>query len=162
MSAACAAQGGGAGLEIVEAHPAQPAHAALIAELDGYLSALYPPEQNHLLSVDALLQPEVTFVVARAEGCVLGCGAMVRRGREYIEVKRMFVRPASRGGRIGERILRRLEELGRSEGFAFARLETGIRQPEALRLYERAGYVPIPAFGDYAPSELSVFMEHAL
>ncbi len=136
--------------------------AVLIAELDGYLSALYSPEQNHLLSAEVLLQPEVTFVVARAEGSVLGCGAIVRRGREYIEVKRMFVRPGNRGRRIGERILRHLEELGRKEGFALARLETGIRQPEALRLYERAGYRAIPAFGDYAPSGLSVFMERAL
>ena len=82
--------------------------AVLIAELDGYLSALYSPEQNHLLSAEVLLQPEVTFVVARAEGSVLGCGAIVRCGREYIEVKRMFVRPGNRGRRIGERILRHL------------------------------------------------------
>jgi putative acetyltransferase len=149
-------------LEIAAASPAEPACAELIAEFDRYLSALYLPEDNHLLSVKSLLQPGVTLVVARAEGSVLGCGAIVRRGREYIEVTRMFVRPGSRGRRIGERILRHLEALGRKEGFALARLETGIRQPEALRLYERVGYRPIPAFGDYAPSDLSLFMECAL
>lgn len=149
-------------MEIATASPADPAHAELIAELDDYLIALYPPEDNHLLSIDELMQPEVTFVVARAEGSVLGCGAMVRRGSEYIELKRMFVRPGNRGRRIGERILRHLEELGRREGFPLARLETGIRQPEALRLYERAGYRLIPPFGDYAPSDTSVFMERRL
>ena len=41
-------------------------------------------------------------------------------------------------------------------------LETGIHQPEALRLYERAGYVRREPFGSYQPDSLSVFMEKRL
>ena len=150
------------GLEIAVASPAEPESTELISALDTYLCALYPPGHNYLLSVQALLQPEVTFVVARADASVLGCGAVLRHGREYVEIKRMFVRPWARGARVGERVLRHLEELGRTEGFGVARLETGVRQPEALRLYERAGYRRISAFGDYVPSALSVFMERKL
>jgi putative acetyltransferase len=41
-------------------------------------------------------------------------------------------------------------------------LETGIYQPEALGLYERAGYVRRDPFGDYAPDPMSVFMQKTL
>jgi hypothetical protein len=42
-------------------------------------------------------------------------------------------------------------------------LETGTRQAEALALYRRAGFVAIPAYGEYAKSpETSVCLEKAL
>ena len=51
---------------------------ALIAALDAYQGALYPPESNYHLSIDALLQPIVLFAVARDTGGVtVGCGAVV-------------------------------------------------------------------------------------
>ena len=34
-------------------------------------------------------------------------------------------------------------------------LETGLRQPEAITLYESAGYTPIPGFGFYKHARLS-------
>lgn len=120
--------------------------------------ALYPPEHIHILSVAELLRPEVAFVAARDRGAVIGCGALVRR-HGYGEIKRMYVAPGSRGRRIAETILRALEALCASEGLGVLRLETGIRQPEALRLYARAGYRRIGPFGDYAASADSVFME---
>jgi L-2-amino-thiazoline-4-carboxylic acid hydrolase len=39
------------------------------------------------------------------------------------------------------------------------RLETGNRQPEALRLYERAGYRRIAPYGEYEANGTSIFME---
>ena len=46
-----------------------------------------------------------------------------------------------------------------AHGVTVARLETGIRQPEALALYERCGYARIAPFGDYREDPLSVFLE---
>ena len=42
------------------------------------------------------------------------------------------------------------------------RLETGVKQPEALTLYSAAGFVEISPFGAYGPDPLSVFMEKRL
>ena len=42
------------------------------------------------------------------------------------------------------------------------RLETGVRQPEALGLYETAGYQRRGPFGAYAEDPLCVFMEKRL
>jgi len=136
--------------------------AALLDALDAYLMSLYLPEHSHILGIEALEKPEVTFVMARAEGSVVGCGALLRHEREFVEIKRMFVRPDARGRRIGESILRSLEQVARDESFAWARLETGIHQPEALRLYERCGYRRIGPFGAYADNGTSVFYERSL
>jgi hypothetical protein len=38
-------------------------------------------------------------------------------------------------------------------------LETGKRQPEAIRLYEKAGYIRIPNYGHYQSIENSVCMK---
>jgi putative acetyltransferase len=134
----------------------------LLEALDAYQSTLYPPESNHFLDVEALAGPSVRFFVARRDGEAVGCGALRIDHAGYGELKRMFVTPAARGLRLGRRILDRIEEEARREGLACIRLETGIRQPEALGLYRTAGYAEREAFGEYKPDPLSVFMEKRL
>ena len=80
----------------------------------------------------------------------------------YGEIKRMFVRPEVRGQRIAEKILKQFEVMARHEGIKRLLLETGVRQPEALRLYERCGYTVCGSFGGYAEGFGSVFMEKLL
>ena len=142
--------------------PAAPEVRALIEALDAQMVSLYPSESNHLLPVEVLREPSVTFLVARLGGRVVGCGAYVDQDGLYAEIKRMYVDPRSRGLRIGWRLLEELERRARAAGLALARLETGISQPEALGLYERAGYQRRAPFGEYAEDPLSVFMEKRL
>ncbi|HEU0185127.1 MAG TPA: GNAT family N-acetyltransferase [Blastocatellia bacterium] len=142
--------------------PASPPALDLIELLDNYLTGLYPAESNHLLSVEALRQPNVTFLTASVDGAVAGCGSFVNQGGEYAEIKRMFVLPEFRGLKLGRRILDEIENLARASGLELARLETGIYQPEALHLYKNAGYQPRGPFGDYAEDPLSIFMEKKL
>jgi len=134
----------------------------LIEQLDGYLAGLYPAESNHLLPVEALRQPNVTFITANVDGAVAGCGAFVNQDGEYAEIKRMFVLPEFRGLKLGRRILEELEKLAQASGLESARLETGVHQSEALLLYEKAGYQRRGPFGGYSEDPLSVFMEKKL
>jgi putative acetyltransferase len=142
--------------------PASPAARELIEQLDKYLTGLYPAESNHLLSVEELQQPNVTFLTASVDGKVAGCGAFVNQGGEYAEIKRMFVLPEFRGLKLGRRILEEIENLARALELELARLETGIYQSEALFLYKSAGYQPRGPFGDYSEDPLSIFMEKKL
>jgi putative acetyltransferase len=59
-------------------------------------------------------------------------------------------------------LLARLEEIATGRRYVVCRLETGIRQPEAMGLYEAAGYARIPCFGEYASSPHSVCYEKRL
>jgi GNAT superfamily N-acetyltransferase len=70
----------------------------------------------------------------------------------------MYVVPTARSGGVARRVLEHLEIEARRLGVARLVLETGTRNPDALALYHRAGYVEIPLFGEYMGSPLSVCM----
>jgi putative acetyltransferase len=149
-------------MQITIENPDQPEIRALLEASDAYMSTLYPAESNHLLDVKALQAPEVTFVAARIDGQVVGCGAIVKSQEAWAELKRMFVSPAARGRKLGWQLLRKLEAIAAERGATLLRLETGVSQPEALSLYRLAGFVEIGPFGHYRPDPLSVFMEKPL
>jgi len=108
------------------------------------------------------------FVVAYDGETPIGCGAFrdlagdLLDEQPTVEVKRMYVRPEYRGRKIGQLILRDLETRARDRGATRVRLETGTRQPEAVRLYEGAGYRQIPNFGDYVDAPASLCFERIL
>ncbi|GAA1765565.1 GNAT family N-acetyltransferase [Streptomonospora arabica] len=95
-------------------------------------------------------------------GEVVGCGGLRRLNENTFELKRMYVVPAWRGRRIGAALLHALEDAGRERGAVWMRLETGVEQPEAMRLYERCGYRGIPRYGPYAACAQSVCYERDL
>lgn len=137
--------------------------AAMIGELDRYLSGLYPAESNHLMALSSLAADNVSFFVARRGGSAQACGALVREAPDWGEVKRIYVRPAARGSGLGGAILGAIESAGRGMGLRWLKVETGSRQPEALGLFEKAGYVRCARFGAYPLGDpWSIFMEKAL
>ena len=77
--------------------------AAMIGELDRYLSGLYPAESNHLMALSSLAADNVSFFVARRDGSAQACGALVREAPDWGEVKRIYVRPAARGSGLASR-----------------------------------------------------------
>lgn len=136
---------------------------ALVAELEAVLSAEYPPEQRHGLSLEAIFQPHVRFFVATLDGLAVGCGG-VALFADFAEVKRMYVRPSARARGVAQAILARLETEARAAKLAVLRLETGDKQHDALRLYRRYGFTECSAFGAYASMQphavaTSVFLE---
>jgi putative acetyltransferase len=137
----------------------QPDVIALIDALDAYQGALYPPESNYHLSVEALKLSNVLFCVVRDDdGTARGCGAVVLLDG-YGELKRMYVSPAARGRGIARAIITFLELEAARCGCTILRLETGIHQADAIGLYGRAGYERCERYGDYPEDPLSVFME---
>jgi GNAT superfamily N-acetyltransferase len=106
--------------------------------------------------------PGCAFVVARRDGVAIGCGALKPQGRGVVEIKRMYVAPEARKGGVARSILKRLEARAVELGYAVARLETGVRQPEAIELYQQAGYHRIEGFGRYVGDPLSVCFEKRL
>jgi GNAT superfamily N-acetyltransferase len=107
----------------------------------------------------------VVLVARSGTGEALGCGALRHLGDDVAELKRMYVVPRARGRGVSKALLAGLEAAAAAQGWTRLRLETGPRQPEAIGLYQRAGYRPIDAFGVYAGAadpELSLFFERVL
>ena len=154
-------------LEIRALAPSDPRALRLIGMLDRLQLSLYPAESNHLDPVETLEHDDATFLAAFVAGEAVGCGAVKRMppsrtSPQYGEIKRMYVSPEVRGRGIGAALLEALELSLISHGIFIARLETGVRQPDALALYEGHGYVRIPPFGEYGEDPLSVFCEKRL
>ena len=140
-----------------------PESRGLLRALDDYLNGLYRPEENFLdLPADDVTGGRGAFLVARQDGVAVGCGAVRRISPTTAEIKRMFVTSSARGGGVGGRILAELEAWARSAGMTRLVLEAGDRQEEAIRLYERSGFVAIPCFGEYAEASLSRCYEKVL
>lgn len=146
-------------VEIKLEPPRQPDVLRLMEMSNAYMASLYPAESNHMVDVDTLEKPSVSFFVARNDGQIVGCCALVDAGNGTAEIKRMFVDPTARGLRIGRLMMDALIARGQGIGLSAIRLETGISQPEAIGLYRKSGFAEIEAFAPYKPDPLSMFME---
>jgi putative acetyltransferase len=135
---------------------------ALIAELDAHLAPQYPQASRHGYSVEKLLREGVTFFVTRVDAEPAGCGGVLAVGAEYAEIKRMYVRPRFRENGLGKLMLTHLANHARARGLNVLRLETGIHQAEAIRLYEAFGFRRIPPFGPYREDPVSRCYEKTL
>ncbi len=130
----------------------------LIDALHAYQLTLYPPESMYSLDLDALMEPNVLFAVARDQaGLAIACGALLLTP-EFGEIKSMYVRPENRGQGWARKILILLENQGVAKGCQQINLETGPEQPEAIALYSKLGYRRRGPFGDYEDDPLSFFM----
>lgn len=101
-------------------------------------------------------------VVCYENDLAIGCGAIKAFSDEATEVKRMYVSPDGRNKGIATRVLTELEDWAREMGYAKCVLETGKRQPEAIALYEKNGYLRTSNYGQYVGVENSVCFEKNL
>jgi GNAT superfamily N-acetyltransferase len=101
-------------------------------------------------------------VVAYFGETPVGCGAIKEYSPEVMEVKRMYVPLAHRSQGIASLVLKELEKWAKELGYKKCILETGLKQPEAIRLYEKNGYNSIPNYGQYSGVENSVCYEKAI
>ncbi len=97
-------------------------------------------------------------VIAYKNNKAVGCGAIKEFDVATVEIKRMFVREENRGQGIATLMLSALEAWVKELNYTVCILETGKKQPEAISLYEKLGYVITPNFGQYIGVENSVCM----
>ncbi len=101
-------------------------------------------------------------VVAYADGVPAGSGAFKRYSAGVAEIKRMFVPNNMRKKGIGAIVLGELEKWAKELGYEKCILETGEKQPEAIALYKKNGYLVIPNYGQYEKITNSLCFEKTL
>lgn len=95
-------------------------------------------------------------VIAYERELAVGCGCYKRFADDAAEIKRMFVRPEYRGSGVAALLLAEVERWAVEAGYSRAVLETGIQQPEAVRFYQKSGYVQNENYGQYVGMDNSV------
>jgi GNAT superfamily N-acetyltransferase len=126
----------------------------LIAALDADLFARYHVADDH----NALDPAATTFLVAFHGDSAVGSAAFraYEPGSTTAELKRMYVAPEARGQRIGVLLIDSAVARAQAAGFTRMILETGVRQPEAIRRYETSGFTRITNFAPYDNDPTSV------
>lgn len=130
---------------------------SLVALLDADLKFRDGDEHNFYAQFNKVVAIK-NVMVCYVENKPTGCGAFKEYDKKTVEIKRMFVLPEYRGLGTGIEILKQLEMWAVELGYKQCILETGKRQPEAIRLYKKAGYSLIKNFGQYEHVENSVCM----
>jgi putative acetyltransferase len=130
----------------------------LVRQLDADLK-LRDGEEHSFYSQFNKIDKIKNAVVCYADDLPVGCGAFKEYDETSVEIKRMFVQPGFRGRGIAGTILKELELWAAEINYSVAVLETGKRQPEAIALYQKAGYTIIQNFGQYKNIENSVCMK---
>lgn len=92
---------------------------------------------------DAYWKTGGEFWVAEASHRIIGTGAYhpSHRGPKAVELRKMFILPDYRGQGLGRFMLDQLEQSAAAKGFTEMWLETATVLKEAIRLYERCGYI---------------------
>jgi putative acetyltransferase len=90
------------------------------------------------------------------------CGCFKVYQPDTIEIKRMFVKAEHRGSGIAARVLDELEAWALESRFTKSILETGFKQPDAIKFYTRQGYKKIDNYGQYIGNPNSVCFSKVL
>jgi GNAT superfamily N-acetyltransferase len=105
----------------------------------------------------------IKYVVVAFDGEeAVGCGALKKYSDSEMEIKRMYVLPNRRGKGIATSLLSELEKWARELNFEKCILETGLKQPEAINLYRKLGYLQINNYAPYENVQNSLCFEKVL
>jgi putative acetyltransferase len=108
---------------------------------------------------NAPLGPRDCYVAAFIGEKAVGCGAVREIDAAISEVHRMYVLRAHRRQGVARAILSHLHAEAVRLGYIRLRLETGVLQVPAMRLYESYGFTRCEPFGQYASDPTSVWYE---
>lgn len=148
-------------LQIIRTDSDNPDFIALVKLLDADLAERDGSEHDFYAQFNKI--DKIRHAVVAYENDVpVSCGAIKQYNEAAMEVKRMYTLPESRGKGLASEILAALEVWAKELSYKKCVLETGRKQPQAIALYTKNGYVVIPNYGQYAGVENSVCFEKLL
>lgn len=121
---------------------------AYLRELDARFDTGFDPTRGPSADPQELVPPAGLFLLARAEGTAVGCGALKASGGGIGEIKRMWVAPEARGLGIAQQLLDALERHAVGMRLHTLRLDTHRSLTEARSLYVNSGYREIERYND--------------
>ena len=134
---------------------------SLVCQLDIELAAIDGDEHDFYAQYNKI--DKINHVVVAYENELpIACGAIKQFSKSAMEVKRMYTLASNRGKGVASEVLNELEKWAAEMNYSHCVLETGVRQPDAIRLYEKNGYLPVPNYGQYAGVENSRCFEKKL
>lgn len=134
-------------IRIAPADPASPEATHCLTEYFAELDRRFPGGFDPGAATDPAdyRPPNGLFLIATADTLPVGCVAL---SIPDSEVKRLWVAPAARGLGLGPRLMTAIEDAARGHGLHTLRLDTNATLTEAVALYRRTGWQPVPRYND--------------
>jgi putative acetyltransferase len=148
-------------IKVTRTNSDHPDFVALVKQLD-QLQAVVDGDDHAFYTQFNSLSKIKHVVLAYEDSQALGCGGIKEYEPGAVEVKRMFVTPASRKKGIASTVLSELENWAKELNYARCVLETHKGLSEAIAFYKKSGYKQIPNYGQYAGAAGSVCFEKEL
>jgi putative acetyltransferase len=133
---------------------------ALLREHLRCMEAVSPPESRHVLDLDKLRQPDITFWSIWHGANLAGCGALKELNPGHGEIKSMRTASTYLRQGVATHILDHILNEAKRRGYDRLSLETGAFPyfEPARKLYTRFGFAISEPFANYKPDPNSVFM----
>lgn len=132
----------------------------LIDEVQQEYVVRYGEQDTTPIDVEEFAAPRGLFLLGYRHGRAVASGGWRAHDSDEpgfrdgdAELKRMYVVPRARGLGLARTMLAELERTAALAGRRRILLETGLRQPEAIGLYESSGYHETAKFGVYQDEE---------
>ena len=148
-------------IRIIRTHSEDPNFIKLVSSLDAEL-AVRDGDDHAFYDQFNKIDKIKYVVVAYDHDRAIGCGSIKEFQKSIMEIKRMYTAPESRGKGMASIVLQELEKWAAELSYKKCILETGINQPEAIKLYKKNGYVLRSNYGQYAGVETSFCFEKIL
>jgi GNAT superfamily N-acetyltransferase len=148
-------------IRVEKTNASDPVFVKLVADLDRFLAVTDGEDHafyDQFNQLDDIKYAIVTYI----DDQPIGCGAIKRYDSDSFEVKRMYTAETHRGNGYASILLDNLEKWAIELGAQMCILETGVRQPAAIRLYQKNGYERIHNYGQYTDVEDSVCFRKVL
>lgn len=136
------------GYDIFDAERGRDARATFLATLDGQPVGCATLAAAQVGPAHLTTDPLIGYAGLAQSG--VGSGAEDPRG---FEMRSVFVDPSASRAGVAKALVRQIEESARRRGGLALYLVTGVRQPEALRLYVKLGYRPVLPFPPHAAAD---------
>lgn len=134
----------------------------LVDLLDKNLWEIYPDTMSKYVKGN-IVDHNVFVVLLYHDNQAIGCGCLRPfENDSTIELKRMFIRKEYRGKGLSKEIVKELLVWSKELMYKTVLLETGIKQPEAIGLYENMGFHRIEPYGEYIGNNESICMKKAI
>lgn len=116
----------------------------------------YDEELEHLDIKYGL--PDGRLYIAFYHGELAGCIGLRKIDEWNCEMKRLYVRPAFRGKKIGSKLIQQIIKDAKEIGYSHMLLDTLPFLKSAINMYETIGFYEIPSYND-SPMTTSIYMK---
>lgn len=116
----------------------------------------YSEEMEHLEKKNGL--PDGRLYLAYCDEELAGCIGLRKMDSQNCEMKRLYVRPAFRGRKIGNLLVEKIIDDAKKIGYSYMLLDTLPFLKSAIHMYKKYGFYEINSYND-SPMNTSIYMK---